>query len=41
MRYRPRRGAPLDGPLQILTPPSVVKVLALGYRPVLHPTLAG
>ena len=26
-------------PLQVLTPPSVVKVLARGYRPVVHPSV--
>jgi hypothetical protein len=34
--YGPRHALPAATPVQVLTPPSVVKVLARGYRPVLH-----
>jgi hypothetical protein len=34
--YGPRQALPAATPVQVLTPPSVVKVLARGYRPVLH-----
>lgn len=44
---RPRRwrfegyGAPEDVPIQrMITPPSIVKALAAGYRPALHPSAA-
>jgi hypothetical protein len=38
--YGPRRPLPADTPVQVLTPRSVVRVLARGYRPVLHPSVS-
>ena len=37
--YGPRAALPADTPVQVLTPRSVVRVLARGYRPALHPTV--
>ena len=37
--YGPPQKASTDMPVQVLTPPSVVKVLARGYRPVVHPSV--
>jgi hypothetical protein len=37
--YGPRLALAADTPVQVLTPPSVVKVLARGYRPALHPSV--
>lgn len=37
--YGPRASLPADTPVQVLTPRSVVRVLARGYRPALHPTV--
>jgi hypothetical protein len=39
--YGPVRHLAPETVVEVLTPPSVVKVLALGYRPVIHPTVAG
>jgi hypothetical protein len=39
--YGPRQALPADTPVQVLTPPSVVKVLARGYRPALHGSVTG
>ena len=39
--YGPRRSLPANTAVQVLTPPSVVKVLARGYRPVLHGSASG
>jgi hypothetical protein len=39
--YGPGRPLPPDTPVQVLTPRSVVKALARGYRPVLHGSAAG
>jgi len=36
--YASRRLMPPDTALEVLTPPSVVKTLARGYRPVVHPS---
>ena len=37
--YGPRQALAADTPVQVLTPPSVVRVLARGYRPALHPSV--
>ncbi len=37
--YGPRRELSPDTPVRVLTPRSVVKVLARGYRPVVHPSV--
>jgi hypothetical protein len=37
--YGPPQKASPDMRVQVLTPPSVVKVLARGYRPVVHPSV--
>jgi hypothetical protein len=37
--YGPRQVLPPATAVQVLTPPSVVKALARGYRPVLHPSV--
>jgi hypothetical protein len=37
--YGPRLALAADTAVQVLTPPSVVKVLARGYRPALHPSV--
>ena len=39
--YGPRLALAADAPVQVLTPPSMVKVLARGYRPALHGSVAG
>jgi hypothetical protein len=39
--YGPRRSLPANTAVQVLTPPSVVKVLARGYRPALHGSASG
>jgi hypothetical protein len=36
--YGSRRPAPAPGPLEVLTPPSSIAVLAQGYQPLLHPS---
>ncbi|HEX3672337.1 MAG TPA: hypothetical protein VHT92_11600 [Candidatus Cybelea sp.] len=36
--YTQRRSRPADATLEVLTPPSIVTVLAAGYRPGVHPS---
>jgi hypothetical protein len=39
--YGPHQVLPPGTAVQVLTPPSVVKALARGYRPVLHGSATG
>lgn len=39
--YGAPRPAPTETRMQVLTPPSVVKALARGYHPMLHPSVTG
>ncbi|MEZ5818001.1 MAG: hypothetical protein R3D44_13050 [Hyphomicrobiaceae bacterium] len=36
--YQPPRYRPASGDAEVLTPPSIVAVLAAGFRPIVHPT---
>jgi hypothetical protein len=31
-------GAGVSGPVEVLTPPAIIAVIAAGYRPFVHPT---
>ena len=39
--YGPRVALPVSGDVEVLTPRSLVEILAAGYRPGVHPSAAG